>query len=99
MKDKLVIVDPVSGQLLQDRGGQATGWRSVPNADSIMIGPILSHARVVGSTPVQHLGMVDRHRTNVRCKQRGLCAIFRWYNNWANTVSCMFSWLNAGATS
>ena len=64
-------------------------WRSESDADGITIGPMMSHAQVVGSTPAQHPKMVNRHRTNVGHKQRRLCAIFRRYNNWANTVSYM----------
>ena len=89
MKDKLVNVDPLLGQRLDPIARQRR-WRSGPNAHSIMIGQMLPHAQLVGLTPAQHLEMVNWQHTNVGCKQCGLCAIFRWYNNWANNVSCMF---------
>ena len=47
-------------------------WGSGSDADGITIGLILSHAQVAGSTPAQHLELVDRHRTNVSISNVGV---------------------------
>ena len=73
LKDELVKIAPVLGPHIVPiarQGRSCDRWRSGSDADSITIGLMLSRAQVVGLMPAQYLEMVDRHRTNVGCKQR-----------------------------